>query len=252
MRVERASALVTGANRGLGRALCRALVDRGAAKVYAGARDPDRVGDDGVVPVRLDIRDSTSVAAAAEMCRDVTLLVNNAGIATLTPILGPDLIANTKDMIDTNVFGTLDMCRAFAPILARNGGGALVNILSIASFVAVPGLSGLCMSKSALWSLTNCMRMELRDQHTLVVAIHASFIDTDMSAGLDVPKLSAADVATAILDGVDAGKEELLLGDRTVEAKTALSRDLELIYPAIEAQWRAGRQAAGSGGISIV
>lgn len=238
MRLEGAVALVSGANRGLGRALCLELVERGARRVYAGARDPGTVTDAGVEAVALDITDPDSIAAAANRCADVTLLVNNAGIAKATPLDDPAVEQHSRELMETNYFGTLNMCRAFTPVLAQNGGGAVVNMLSIVSFFAPPGMSGLSASKAALWSLTNGMRMELRDQGTQVTAAHATFIDTDMSAMLDVPKQPAGEVAAAILDAVAADRDEVLVDERTRAVKAALSRDLELIYPEVEQQWR--------------
>jgi NAD(P)-dependent dehydrogenase (short-subunit alcohol dehydrogenase family) len=240
-RIEGAVALVTGANRGLGRAFARALVERSASTVYAGARDVSRVDDPGVVPVRLDITKPDQVAAAAERCAGVTLLINNAANLRATPLLGAPSIESARDLMETNYFGTLAMCRAFAPVLERNGGGALVNMLSIVSFFNVPAMGAFCSTKAALWSLTNGIRIELRAQGTLVVAVHSGFIDTEASAAFAVPKHDPASVAGLVLDAVEAGQEEVLVDDRTRAVKSALPRDLELIYPDVEAQYTGGR-----------
>jgi NAD(P)-dependent dehydrogenase (short-subunit alcohol dehydrogenase family) len=239
MRIENSVALVTGANRGLGRVLARELVARGARTVYAAARSPAAVTDPGVVPVALDITDPDQVAAAAHQCADVDLLVNNAGVLAWSPLIGaPDLDGARREM-QTNYFGTLDMCRAFAPVLAANGGGALVNMLSIVSWFTNPGNGTYSASKAAAWAMTNGIRVELARHGTLVVGVHVGFIDTDMAAGVDAPKISPADVTRQILDAVEAGQSEVLADERTRQVKAALSRDQELIYPAVQARWDA-------------
>jgi NAD(P)-dependent dehydrogenase (short-subunit alcohol dehydrogenase family) len=241
MQIEDCVALVTGANRGLGRAFARVLVERGAKRVYAGARDPEGVRDPDVVPVRLDITRPDQVAAAAERCSDVTLLVNNAANVRVGSYLGPDAMEIARDVMETNYLGTLAMCRAFAPVLARGGGGALVNMLSIISFFNRPDMGPFSVTKAALWSMTNGLRIELRAQGTLVVAVHSGFIDTEAAAGFPGAKHDPADVAGRVFDAVEAGREEVLMDERTRAAKAALPRDLELIYPEIEAQYRAAR-----------
>ncbi|MEZ5226741.1 MAG: SDR family NAD(P)-dependent oxidoreductase [Acidimicrobiales bacterium] len=158
MKIEGAVALVTGGNRGLGAALCAALLERGAAKVYAGAREPASVTMDGVVPVRLDVTSDADIAAAVERCGDVTLLINNAGILTGTAAMADDPEGKGRAEFDTNVFGPLAVTRAFAPILAANGGGAIVNVLSVLSWFSTPGSALYCASKAAAWSLTNATR----------------------------------------------------------------------------------------------
>src|SRR5438270_185397 len=147
MDIEGSVALVTGANRGLGRALAQLLVERGAAKVYAAARNPDILTAEGVIPVHLDITSAADIAAAAQRCDDVTLLINNAGISTLTSALAGNAAEAGRREMETNFFGTLAMSRAFAPILAGNGGGALVNVLSVVSWVAWPANAMYCASK---------------------------------------------------------------------------------------------------------
>jgi NAD(P)-dependent dehydrogenase (short-subunit alcohol dehydrogenase family) len=239
MRIEGATALVTGANRGLGAAFAQNLLERGAAIVYAGARDPSNVRAPGVVPVRLDITDPAEVTAAAVRCQDVTLLINNAVYATQSPLIASPSLDPARQEMETNYFGTLAMCRAFAPLLGRNGGGALVNMLSIVSFFNAPAMGSLCATKAALWSLTNGVRIELRGQGTLVVAAHSAFIDTRLTEGFDVPKHAPADVAALILDAVESGREEILVDERTRTMKAALPDDLEQIYPAVERQWAA-------------
>jgi NAD(P)-dependent dehydrogenase (short-subunit alcohol dehydrogenase family) len=238
MQIERATAIVTGANRGLGRAIARALVEREARTVYGGARDSEQIVDPGVTPIQLDITDHADITAATQRCSEATLLVNNAGIAANTQLVNGSM-QDARALMETNYFGTLDMCQSFAPILARNGGGGIVNVLSIVSFMSVPGMGAFCTTKAALWSLTNGVRMEVRAHHTHVMAVHSTFIDTDLSSGLDVPKLSPTEVADAILDALVEGREEILLGERTRMCKDALPNDLQLIYPDLERQWHA-------------
>jgi NAD(P)-dependent dehydrogenase (short-subunit alcohol dehydrogenase family) len=237
MQVTDSVALVTGAGRGIGRALARELVERGARTVYAAARDPATVSDPGLVPVALDITDPERIAQVARQCADVDLLINNAGVMTLSPLIGAPSTDGARLEMRTNYFGTLDMCRAFAPVLAANGGGALVNMLSIVSWFTNPNNGTYGASKAAEWAMTNGVRVELARQGTLVVAVHAGFIDTDMTAAIDAPKISPAAVARQVVDGVEAGQVEVLADERTRRVKASLSRDQELIYPAVQADW---------------
>ena len=237
MRVADSVALVTGAGRGIGRALARELVERGARTVYAAARDPATVTDPGLVPIALDITDPDRIAQVARQRADVDLLINNAGVMTLSPLIGAPSTDGARLEMRTNYFGTLDMCRAFAPVLAANGGGALVNMLSIVSWFTNPNNGTYGASKAAEWAMTNGVHVELARQGTLVVAVHAGFIDTDMTAAIDAPKISPADVARQVLDGVEAGQVEVLADERTRRVKASLSRDQELIYPAVQADW---------------
>ena len=239
MQIERSVALVTGANRGLGRAYARELVKRGAAKVYGAARDQAAVTEPGVTPIALDITDAERVAEVAGQCADVSLLVNNAGVMKASTFINaPDLDAARLEM-ETNYFGTLSMCRAFAPVLAANGGGAIVNMLSITSFYTNPFNASYGASKAAAWSLTNGVRLELHHQGTLVVAVHAGFIDTDMAALVNAPKDSPESVAQQVFDAVEAGQVEVLADERTRTVKAQLSRDHELIYPPVQEFWDA-------------
>ena len=233
MDVAGSIALVTGANRGFGASLCAALLERGAAKVYAGARDVSSVTMDGVEAVQLDITSMADIDAAVQRCGDVTLLINNAGIGTGTSVLADDALDNLQRELDTNVVGPLAMSRAFAPVLAGNGGGAIVNVLSVLSWFAAPRSALYCAAKSASWSLTNSLRLELLPHHTQVVAVHVGFMDTDMTAGLNVPKSSPDDIARRVLDAVQAGDSEVLADDVSRNVKAALSGDLTLLYPAL-------------------
>jgi len=234
-------ALVTGANRGLGKAFVAELLDRGVAVVYAAARNPDTVdiNDERVVPIRLDVTKPDDVSAAASRCADVSVLINNAGAMLRTPLLAaPDLSAARSEM-ETNYFGTLAMCRAFAPVLAHNGGGAVVNVLSVASWLASPFNGSYGASESAEWALTNAIRVELRAAGTLVVGVHAGWIDTDMATDVPETKISTGGVARQTLDALERGDEEVLTDDKTREVKASLPTDLTSLYPAIQKQWDA-------------
>jgi NAD(P)-dependent dehydrogenase (short-subunit alcohol dehydrogenase family) len=233
MKLDNAIVLVTGANRGFGASLCAALLERGAAKVYAAARDVSSVAMDGVEAVQLDITSTGDIDAAVQRCGDVTLLINNAGIGTGTSVLADDALDKLQREIATNVVGPLAMSRSFAPVLADNGGGAIVNVLSVLSWFAAPPTALYCAAKSASWSLTNSLRLELLPQHTQVVAVHVGFMDTDMTAGLNVPKSSPDDIARLVLDAVQAGDSEVLADDVSRNVKAALSGDLALLYPAL-------------------
>ncbi|MEU7821157.1 SDR family oxidoreductase [Catellatospora sp. NPDC049133] len=231
MKINGSVALVTGANRGLGKAFTEALLARGAAKVYATARDAASITDPRVVPLQLDVTDPASVAAAAKQAGDVQLLINNAGIATGAGILDSD--EELRREMETNYYGPVRMSREFAPILAANGGGAVVNVLSALSWLALPNTAGYSASKSAAWAATNALRLALHGQGTLVTGVHIGYIDTDMAAHVDGPKIAAADVVAQVLDGVEAGQPEVLADDVARQVKSGLSGDLRQLYPAV-------------------
>ena len=238
MNVEGATALVTGANRGLGAAVAQALVDAGA-KVYGAARDNTTITNPDVVPVLLDVTSPGDIADAARICGDVSIVVNNAGIGRSSTSLAPDASDAARAELETNYFGPMRMAQAFAPVLRQNGGGALVNVLSVLSFISMPQAATYSASKAAAWSLTNALRMELRRQGTLVVAVHAGFIDTDMAAGIDAEKISPQSVATQIVTAIEAGDEEVLADPTSQMVKAALADDLTALYPTLQAQWDA-------------
>jgi NAD(P)-dependent dehydrogenase (short-subunit alcohol dehydrogenase family) len=226
MNISGSTVLVTGANRGLGKALVEALREGGARCIYAAARKLDGMAADAIInPIALDITNSGQVEAAAAQCGDVTILINNAGIANFTAALAAPTMENARREMDTNYFGTLAMCRAFAPILKRNGGGALVNMLSVVSFFNAPMQGTYSASKAAAWSLTKAVRFELRAQGTQVMGVYAGYIDTDMTAGLNAPKTSAADIAKAILTGIESGAEEVLADERARSVHAQLRKD---------------------------
>jgi len=228
MHIENSVAFVTGANRGLGLALVHALLAKGARKVYAGVRDPASIALPGVIAVQLDVTDPAQVAAAAAACGDVDLLINNAGIAQLGDYMDDDAIARAEAMFATNVFGVVRMSQAFTPILRAHGGGALVNILSVASWVNAAPLSLYAASKSAAWGFTNGLRTALAAQGTLVTGVHVGFMDTDMTDGIDLPKSAPAAVAATILAGIEAGLTEVVADDISAMVKQGLTSGIYL------------------------
>lgn len=234
MKLDNATVLITGANRGLGLAFARAALARGARKVYAAARDPATITLAGVVPIRLDVTKPDQIAAAARELGDVTLLVNNAGIAATGGFLADDSLELAQRHLDTNFFGPLRLTRAFAPILAKNGGGAILNVLSIASWINGPLLGNYGMSKSAAWAMTNGTRIELQAQNTQVLALHVAFIDTDLTAGFDVPKSAPDDVVRTTYDALEAGASEVLADELTRQVHQGLAAEPAVYLQAIE------------------
>ncbi len=229
MKISGSIALVTGANRGIGRHFALQLRERGAHKIYATARNPALVDIPGVEALRLDITDPASVAAAAAVAQDVTLLVNNAGVSTYHNLISGDLEKIRLEM-DTHYFGTLNVVRAFAPVLAANGGGAILNILSALSWFSYDGANAYAAAKAAEWSLTNGIRLELAGQGTLVTGLHVGAVDTDLMAGYEGDKVDPAAVARAGLDGIEAGKLEVLVDEWSAMIKAALAADPSAFY----------------------
>jgi NAD(P)-dependent dehydrogenase (short-subunit alcohol dehydrogenase family) len=225
MKIKDSVALVTGANRGLGLAFTKALLAGGARKVYAAARDPASVKQAGVQPVRLDVTQAEQVEAAARELGDVNLLINNAGIIRGTGFLTPDGLDATRAEFETNFFGPLLTARAFAPVLARNGGGAIVNVLSVLSWVSLSTSSSYSASKAAAWSLSNGLRNELRGQGTEVLSLHVGFMDTDMVRNVTAPKAQPDDVVKQVLAALEEGKSEILADDVSRRIKQNLSAE---------------------------
>jgi len=217
-------AVVTGGRRGLGAALVDELLARGARKIYSTGRSSYVDERPEVVTVELDVRSEESVAALAKAAPDAEIVFTNAGVMVPEPLLGGDL-ETAVETFDVNVFGLLRVARAFAPVLAAHDGGALVNMHSVLSWLGGGGAYG--ASKAAAWSVTNSLRVELTQQNTLVVGVHAAFIDTDMVAAIDQPKATPAEIAVRILDGLEAGETEVLADDATVAVKAALSGPVE-------------------------
>lgn len=226
MKIANSTVLITGANRGIGLAFARAVLERGARKVYAGARNPASITLPGVTPLRLDVNSPTDIAAAVAAAPDTTVVINNAGIAALGSFDAPDAVETLRQHLETNVLGVLRVSQAFAPVLARNGGGALLNVASIASWVSSPLLASYAVSKSAAWSLSNGLRDLLRPQGTQVTTLHMAFVDTDMTGGIDVPKTSPEQIVARALDGLEVGAPEVLADERTQQVKAALSAPL--------------------------
>ena len=222
MKLQDSTALVTGSNRGLGRQFAAQLLERGAEKVYATARDPERVQIPGVTPLRLDIMDPDSVAGAAAVAGDATLLINNAGISTHTGLTDGDLAQIELEM-DTNFYGPLRITRAFAPVLASNGGGAILNVLSVLSWLHLPRSGAYAAAKAAAWAMTNATRQELAPSAIHVAALHVAYMDTDMAAGIDASKVDPADLAALALDGIEDELTEILADDTTRSVKQSLS-----------------------------
>jgi len=235
MKIEGSVVIVTGANRGLGAEYVRQLLDKGAAKVYAAARNIESVSNSEAVPVKLDVTSQTDIDALVQTCGDVTMLINNAGAIVGSRILAENALENAKAEMDTNVWGPFNLSRAFAPILASNGGGAIVNVLSAVSWMTIKDAATYAMSKSAAWSLTNGLRLELARQGTLVVAVHPAFIDTDMAAGVDMPKTTPHQVVERALNGVEAGLPEVLADDTSAFVKKSLPNHIETFYPKVAA-----------------
>ena len=236
MDVTNQIALVTGANRGIGRQFVLELLDRGASKVYATARRPELVDFDDarVVPLRLDLLDAASVTAAAAVASDVTIVVNNAGISSGAALVTGDLNEIHREM-DTHFWGTLGVIRAFAPVLAANGGGAIVNILSALSWFATLSSGSYSSAKAAEWNMTNGVRGELASQGTFVQGVLLGAADTDISAGYDGPKIDPRDVPRLSLDGLSTGAIEVIVDDWTAMVKASLSEDPAPFYEKINA-----------------
>ncbi|MDO3705107.1 SDR family oxidoreductase [Micromonospora sp. C28SCA-DRY-2] len=229
MKIAGTTALVTGANRGFGRHLAAELTARGAT-VYAGARDPDRIDLPGVTPVRLDITDPASVAAAADRAGDVTLLVNNAGSATGADLLDADL-DRIRLELETHYVGTLSMVRAFAPVITGNGGGSILNVLSVLSWVSFPHLGAYSAAKSAEWSMTNALRAQLAGRGIRVAGLHVGYMDTDMAAGVTGPKSDPADIARIAVDGIEADAYEIVADDVSRQVRAGLAGGVAALYP---------------------
>jgi NAD(P)-dependent dehydrogenase (short-subunit alcohol dehydrogenase family) len=233
MKIANSTVIVTGANRGIGLAFTRELLARGARKVYAGARDPSTVKQPGVEAIRLDVTKPEQVAAAVALAGDVTLVINNAGVGHPGGFLAADSEEVARRQLETNFFGMLRVSKAFAPVLATNGGGALINVLSIVSWVNSGALAAYAASKSAAWSLTNSLRHELAAQKTQVLALHMGFVDTDLARTIDAVKTSPEDIVKRTLDGLEAGLDEVLADEWTKQVKQGLTAPRPSYLPAV-------------------
>ena len=236
MNIQDTTGLVTGANRGIGKAFAEALLDRGATKVYAAVRDVATVTDPRLVPIQLDVTDPERVAAVARELDDVQVVVNNAGVLSIaTPLSASIDVARAE--LETNYLGLVSVTQAFAPVLQRNGGGAFINVVSALSWVSMPLVATYSASKAAAWSFTNAARIELRRQGTQVVGVHAGPVDTDMAASFDLEKIPPATVATSALDALEADEPEAPADDYSRAVKAGLGDDQGTLYPQIERQF---------------
>lgn len=237
--VDGSVALVTGTNRGIGPEIVRALLRGGAKKIYCAARDVNAltslvaVSPDRLQPIQIDVSKPEEIKAAAAKCGDITLLINNAGVNFNTPLFAVDATDNARREMEVNYFGTLNMCRAFQPILKKNGGGAVVNMLSILALINLPLMGSLCASKAALLSLTQALRAETKVQGTHVMAVLPGAVDTDMTKGLEIPKLAPRQAAEAVIHGLKSRAEEIFPGAMGSGVAFGLTND----YKAVEAEF---------------
>ncbi|MCF0096588.1 SDR family oxidoreductase [Micromonospora sp. NPDC049114] len=229
MKIAASTALVTGANRGFGRHLAAELVARGAT-VYAAARNPDSVDLPGVTPVRLDITDPDSVAAAATLAGDVNLLVNNAGIDSRADLLEGDL-DQIRLELETHYLGNLSMIRSFAPVIAGNGGGTVLNVLSVLSWVNFPLHGAYGAAKSAEWAMTNALRLQLAERGVRVAGLHVGYMDTEMAATITGAKSDPAVIARLAVDGIEADAYEIVTDDVSRQVQAGLAGGVAALYP---------------------
>jgi NAD(P)-dependent dehydrogenase (short-subunit alcohol dehydrogenase family) len=237
MQIAGSTALVTGANRGLGRRFAEELLARGAT-VFAAARNPDSIDLPGVIPVQLDVTDEASIASAAaaiEAHGGLSILINNAGSSTGAALLDGDL-SDVRLEMDTHFFGTLNVIRAFAPQLAAHESSAVLNVLSVLSWISFPGSGAYCAAKSAEWSLTNALRQQLAGQGTQLAALHVGYMDTDMAAHVTAPKSDPAAVAAFALDSLETGAVEILADDISRQVQAGLAGGVAALYPQFAAQ----------------
>lgn len=231
MDIEGCSAIVTGANRGIGEAFVHVLIEQGAVRVYAAARDPvsarhleDRYPGR-VLAVRLDVSKPDQIEAAAAACPDVSVVVNNAGAFTNRLLVGADDLSGAREEMEVNYFGPLAMARAFAPILKANGGGAILNVLSVGGMVAVPNMGGYSPSKFAMRAAGICIRAELAGQGTTVTSLIVGSVDTRMAAHVKGTKEAPEDIARAAMKGITRGTDEIDTDRFAVESRAAQARD---------------------------
>ena len=236
MKLEGAIVLITGAGGGIGQAATKAFVDAGVAKVYAATRvHGAEVGlaHDKVVPIHVDVTDQASIDAAVAQCGDVTVLINNAGVNHNAPVLGDFDPAGARHEIEVNYLGNLAVSRAIAPVLAANGGGAMLNVLSILSRINHPAMGTYCASKAALYSATQALRAQLRSQHTFVCAFMPGAVDTRLTAHLPIPKMTTAETAAAMIEALRNEVEDAYPGDMAGGVSAGLAAD----HKAVEAQF---------------
>jgi NAD(P)-dependent dehydrogenase (short-subunit alcohol dehydrogenase family) len=225
--INGAVVLVTGANGGLGTHFVHQALERGAAKVYAAARKPKDWGDDRVAPLVLDVTSAESVAAAAEVASDVTIVINNAGAANGASLLGD--LAAARDLFETNFWGALAVTNAFSPALKAAPDGTVLNVLSVLSWLGIG--DAYSATKAALWQATNTQRIMLAPDGVHVASLHLGYADTPMTAAVDAPKLDPADVVRDAYDGLEAGSYEILADELSGQVKAGLAAPIEALYP---------------------
>jgi NAD(P)-dependent dehydrogenase (short-subunit alcohol dehydrogenase family) len=231
MKIAGATALVTGANRGFGRALAAELIARGAT-VYAGARDPSSVDLPGAIPVQLDVTDPASIATAVAVAGDLTILVNNAGSQPGADLLH-SVLGAIRGEFDEHFFGTLAVTRAFAPRIAANGGGSVLNILSALSWLSFPDAGAYCAAKSAAWSMTNALRAQLAPEDIRVAGLHVGYMETDMVAAVNAPKSDPAEIARFAIEGLENDLAEILADETSRQVQAGLAGGVAALYPAL-------------------
>ncbi len=235
MNIKDSVVFITGANRGLGLQLAKAALAAGAKKVYGAARDPGTVTLPGVIPVQLDVTNHDHIAAVTRDYPDVNVLINNAGIVRAGGILADNALEQARAEMETNVIGPMLLSKGFAPTLKANGGGAIVNILSVLAWYSQGPTNTYSMSKSAAWALTNGLRIELAAQGTKVIGAHMGYMDTDMTAGYDIAKIQPQEVAAQIIAALAEGREEVLADDLTRQVKQGINAEVPAYIAAARA-----------------
>ena len=225
MNVNGSVVFITGANRGIGLAFVKAFKQAGAAKIYAASRTGEDPRIEGVTPVTLDVTDIEAIKRVASEFPDVSVLVNNAGVLVTGGALADDVEAVLEQHMQVNVLGPVRVTRAFAPVLKANGGGAVVNMLSLLTWLTVDGSAAYSASKAAIWAFTNGIRIELSRQGTQVMGVHVGFVETDMTAAVNVPKMPASGVADSVIAGLESGALEVLVDEATRQLKASLSSE---------------------------
>lgn len=227
MDINSSTVFITGANRGLGLAFAREAVRRGAKKVYAGMRNISGFDEPGITPIRIDVTVPSTIAAAATVASDTTILINNAGIAALIDNpLAADFETQSKALFDTNYYGLARVTQAFEPVLSAQPQSAIINVLSDIVWIPRPYLTPYAASKAAAWSYTNQLRFHLAERSVQVLGLHVGFLDTDLTHGIDVPKTNPADVANQTYDALAAGKSEIMADNGTVLLKSTLADEI--------------------------
>ena len=229
--IDGAVVLVTGANGGLGIEFVKQALERGASKVYATARTPREWNDPRIVPLALDVTSAESIEAAVTAAPDVSILINNAGITSASNSITAGTMDDLRATFETNFFGAVAVGRAFAPVVASNGGGAFIDVHSALSWLGVAGAYS--ASKAAFWSVTNSFRLELAGQGTQVLGLHLGYTDTPMTKDVTAPKGDPADVVRAALDGLESGEHEVLADETSVNVKAGLSAPIVALYPSL-------------------